>query len=87
MAKKAEGSSGLSKPVAVYQLKVNLDGIRPPIWRRVQVRGDISLFKLHKIRKCKGEEFNCIKDTPGYVWERCPRTCIGSWTLQELYSF
>ena len=38
------------EPVPViYQLKITLDGIKPPIWRRIQVRGDISLFKLHKI--------------------------------------
>ena len=49
MAKKAKDSSSQSVPEAVYQLKVTLDGIRPPIWRRIQVRGDISLFKLHNI--------------------------------------
>jgi hypothetical protein len=49
MAKKEKDSSVQSEPEAVYQLKVTLDGIRPPIWRRVQVRGNISLFKLHKI--------------------------------------
>jgi Plasmid pRiA4b ORF-3-like protein len=38
-----------SKDVPIYQLKVTLDGIKPPIWRRIQVSGDISLFKLHKI--------------------------------------
>lgn len=32
----------------VYQLKIALAGIRPPIWRRVQVR-DGSLTKLHEI--------------------------------------
>ncbi len=32
----------------VYQLKISLAGIRPPIWRRVQVR-DCSLTKLHEI--------------------------------------
>lgn len=37
------------EPVPVYQLKVTLDGIKPPIWRRIQVRGYVSLFKLHKI--------------------------------------
>ena len=37
------------EPVPVYQLKVTLDDIKPPIWRRIQVRGDVSLFKLHKI--------------------------------------
>jgi len=49
MAKKAKDSSVPSEPEAVYQLKVSLDGIRPSIWRRIQVRGDITLFKLHKI--------------------------------------
>jgi hypothetical protein len=49
MAKKAEDSSNLSGRWEVFQLKVTLEGIRPPIWRRIQVRGDMSLFKLHKI--------------------------------------
>ena len=49
MAKKAKDSSVPSEPESVYQLKVTLDEIRPLIWRRIQVRGDISLFKLHKI--------------------------------------
>ncbi len=49
MAKTAKGLSDLLEPSTVYQLKVTLEGIRPPIWRRIQVRGDISLFKLHKI--------------------------------------
>ena len=49
MAKKAKDSSVQSELEAVYQLKVTLDGIRPLIWRRIQVRGDITLFKLHKI--------------------------------------
>lgn len=38
-----------NKPDSVYQLKVTLDGIRPPIWRRIQVRGSTTLYKLHKI--------------------------------------
>jgi hypothetical protein len=35
-------------PVA-YQLKVTLKHLRPPIWRRIQVTGDTSLFKLHRV--------------------------------------
>jgi hypothetical protein len=49
MAKKANVLSVPTEPEAVYQLKVTLDGIKPSIWRRIQVRGDITLFKLHKI--------------------------------------
>jgi len=34
---------------ATYQIKVTLRDIRPPIWRRIQVRSDITLGTLHKI--------------------------------------
>jgi Plasmid pRiA4b ORF-3-like protein len=33
----------------IYQLKITLEDSQPPIWRRVQVRGDIILAKLHRI--------------------------------------
>jgi len=35
--------------IPIYQLKVTLEDIKPPIWRRIQVSGDVTLFKLHKI--------------------------------------
>jgi hypothetical protein len=37
------------KSSEIYQLKVSLRYIRPPIWRRVQVSSDITLAKLHRI--------------------------------------
>jgi hypothetical protein len=33
----------------VYRLKVSLRSARPPIWRRIQVLSDITLFELHKV--------------------------------------
>ncbi len=33
----------------VYQLKVTLKGSKPPIWRRIQVRGSTRLSALHEI--------------------------------------
>jgi len=33
----------------IYQFKVTLRGIRPPIWRRFQVNSDITFYKLHRI--------------------------------------
>jgi hypothetical protein len=33
----------------VYELKVTLEGIRPPIWRRFRVRDDITLEELHDL--------------------------------------
>ena len=35
------------KTQSIYQLKITLRGIRPPIWRRVQVRSDVTLGHLH----------------------------------------
>jgi hypothetical protein len=42
MARKA------SKTGPIYQLKITLEGVRPPIWRRLQVR-DCTLARLHAI--------------------------------------
>ncbi|MFO7945053.1 MAG: plasmid pRiA4b ORF-3 family protein [Anaerolineales bacterium] len=33
----------------IYQLKITLEEIQPPIWRRIQVPGDVSLLRLHFI--------------------------------------
>jgi hypothetical protein len=35
------------KAQSIYQLKITLKDIRPPIWRRVQVPGNITLDQLH----------------------------------------
>jgi len=37
------------KGIRIYQIKVALDDIRPAIWRRMQVPGNITLSKLHEI--------------------------------------
>lgn len=40
----------MTKPGAsVFVLKISLNGARPPIWRRVQVPGEISLYQLHRV--------------------------------------
>jgi yecA family protein len=33
----------------IYQLKISLKGSRPPIWRRIQVPGSVTLAELHDI--------------------------------------
>jgi yecA family protein len=44
-----------TSPVPVYQLKVALQGAKPPIWRRIQVPGNFTLEQLHEvIQLCMG---------------------------------
>lgn len=38
-----------STPQTIYQLKITLKDIRPPIWRQVQVTSERTLGKLHQI--------------------------------------
>jgi Plasmid pRiA4b ORF-3-like protein len=38
-----------AKSTTIYQLKITLDGSKPPIWRRVQVQSNITLDVLHYI--------------------------------------
>jgi hypothetical protein len=33
----------------IYQFKVTLRGIRPPIWRRFQVEDDLTFYEFHRI--------------------------------------
>jgi hypothetical protein len=37
------------KPTLIYQIKVTLKNIHPPIWRRIQVSDNTTLLKLHDI--------------------------------------
>jgi len=38
-----------AKQSKIYQLKITLKYIRPPIWRRIEVPGDVTLDELHLI--------------------------------------
>ncbi|MGE5601459.1 MAG: plasmid pRiA4b ORF-3 family protein [Nitrososphaerales archaeon] len=38
-----------SAAAQIYQIKVTLRGVRPPIWRRIQVPDNFTLAKLHRI--------------------------------------
>jgi hypothetical protein len=39
----------MSPQAPIYQIKITLQDNNPPIWRRIQVRGNTSLDKLHDI--------------------------------------
>lgn len=58
----------------IYQIKIVLDGIRPPIWRRVQVPGQMTLADLHDViqiamgwEDCHLHEFRIGPDRYGPV--------------------
>ena len=36
-------------PTSIHQLKITLMGVRPPIWRRLQVSSSINLRRLHDV--------------------------------------
>jgi Plasmid pRiA4b ORF-3-like protein len=36
----------------IYQIKVTLRGSQPTVWRRMQVKSDTTLAKLHRILQC-----------------------------------
>ena len=38
-----------AKQTKIVQLKITLKYVRPPIWRRIQIRPDISLAALHRV--------------------------------------
>jgi hypothetical protein len=42
------GSVGTAKSAEIYQFKVTLIGLTPPIWRRIHVSGGYSLAQLHR---------------------------------------
>src|SRR5664280_257485 len=45
----AKGVAGAPVRGGVMQLKVSLKGAKPPIWRRLQMREDVTLDELHGI--------------------------------------
>lgn len=42
----------MPKTVEIYQIKVTLRDSQPPVWRRIQVRSETTLGKLHEILQC-----------------------------------
>ena len=48
----------VEQPLAAYQFRLSVKGIRPPIWRRLLVRNDITLRRLHNIIQETGGWWN-----------------------------
>jgi hypothetical protein len=48
-----------AKQTKVFQLKVTLKYVRPPIWRRIQIRRDITLAALHQVLQTTMGWYDC----------------------------
>ena len=48
-AKTIEESSPPAHVSSIYQLKITLLGVRPKVWRRIQVPGTMTLAQLHSV--------------------------------------
>ena len=44
---------------SIYQIKITLQGCKPPIWRRIQVIGNTTLYQLHEIIQVAMDWENC----------------------------
>ncbi len=57
-ARGIEAPARVQEPLAAYQLRLALTGIQPPIWRRLLVRNDITLRRLHNLIQELGDWWN-----------------------------
>jgi len=65
--------------VPIYQIKVTLRGSKPPIWRRIQVRSDITLAKLQRILEVVmgWEDYHLHQFTVGRTYYGVPHPDYG----------
>jgi hypothetical protein len=47
--KQRRSSTSTATAAPVYQLKITLAEVEPSVWRRIRVRGDLSLDRLHAV--------------------------------------
>jgi hypothetical protein len=70
--------------VYVYQMKVKLEEISPPIWRRIQVTNNTTLSKLHRILQiimgCQRQEVSSqiAEYATSSIWGNPTVICVGS---------
>lgn len=69
----------MSDKKSVYQLKVTIKGIKPPIWRRLLLPSDATFWELHiAIQDSFGwEDYHLHEFYIGSAWDRnVPRICF-----------
>jgi len=89
---------GKKKALPAYQLKISLRGAKPPIWRRVQVPGAMTLAQLHEVIQLTMGWQNChlhqfLIDRTCYcppekdeTWRTSRPKDEGKFTLEKLHA-
>lgn len=69
----------------IFQLRIDLLGERPPIWRRIEVRSDVSLLTLHRVIQGAFEwyDYHLYRFSLGHPFDRDSELFLCDYEMTE----